>query len=282
MTILESFKKWASRWGKEIKGDNIAEVVSDFADNLPFGTKTEIEYVELYSTTDWLAGSTFGNETNIYSRSIPDGTKINFIAGKKYTVNVSGKEFTFIAETVDVNGTEVIKIGADLISLYEADFSVHKFAMYTSSARTTTIWHDDLCLHNFMPELSASAHGISLKVCEVEEVEVVQQLDPKFVGGINIFEAIDSESGTNLVGGAETVSKIRKLYNEFKPVFMVNGCDVYKLAEVSEEKIEFSTLTVTPAGELKVYVMVFDNTGIMVDFKPFIYPNLNPTIDEDY
>ena len=182
MAYTNLFRKLAQAWGVETEANTEFGALNAIAENPPFGTKTEIEYVELYSTTDWLAGGSLGgNEKNIYNRSMPDGSKINFIAGKKYAVNVSGKEFTFIAEAVDVNGTKVVKIGADLISLYEADFSVHKFAMYTSSARTTTIWHDDLCLHNFMPELSASAHGISLKVYEVNEVEIVKQLDTKFM-----------------------------------------------------------------------------------------------------
>lgn len=105
MTILESFKKWASRWGTEIRGDNIAEVISDFADNLPFGTKTEmVEIVPEQSVTV--------QELNEFGIGFVEATYPELIEGNKYIVYFNGKKYECIAKKVKMAG---VYIGSEYI-----------------------------------------------------------------------------------------------------------------------------------------------------------------------
>ena len=91
MTILDSLKKWGSKWNIVQNGDNVADEINNIVENLPFGIN--IEMVELIGEV-----TTVPDENVCWTININEPFKINLCEGRTYTVNFDGVKYNCIAK----------------------------------------------------------------------------------------------------------------------------------------------------------------------------------------
>lgn len=169
MTILESFKKLATAWGIEPKGDNIADAVNNIVDNAPFGVKTKmVEVVPEQSVTvnEWC-----NNGEDVMAFPAKHNTK--------YTVEFDGVK----TECISWGDSNTVYIGNGNLPDLDETIGKGENVPFCIECRYEEEW----CV--FYASAN-STHTLAI----YEEQEVVKQLDPKFVGasgGGVVFRTID-------------------------------------------------------------------------------------------
>ena len=176
-------------WGHKPKGTTVWQLLKEVLQNLPFGTKTEmVEIVPEQSVTQQ-------GDAGDYWRAYIDKANANSVIkdDNEYTIVFNGK-----SEKMVVIDTEIEKNGNFLIEIDEDGINIE--------------WNKDL--------------GETITLAIYEEQEVVQPLDPKFVGasgggaifyntGDGVNEYIYTDKNCTVKATKEDVVKVM-----YSPIFI--------------------------------------------------------------
>ena len=176
--ISENIRKITKAWGGKTTGNGISDALSDLYNNLPFGTKTEMVAILPEQS---VTGHAIGN--GWYGSLFP--TEISLVEGKEYTIVINGEKRKATLRDISEEWGYESGIGFDDLYIFDDEG-----------------WGADW----------SGTLGETVTLAIYEEKEIVEQIDPKFVGDFVVKFSIEPSTGEWIAD--KTVPEIVKAFKD--------------------------------------------------------------------